>query len=58
METMAGGGRMPEGGGGTDHTKSSQNINFFLFRPFPYGAEDAQADIVFSVSQELPLEIL
>lgn len=30
METTAGEGRMPEGGGGTDHTKSSQNINLFL----------------------------
>lgn len=22
---------MPEGGGETDHTKSSQNLNFFLY---------------------------
>ena len=31
VDTMAGGGRMPEGGGGTDRAKSSQNLNFFLY---------------------------
>lgn len=31
IETTAGGCRMPEGSGGTDHPKSSQNLNFFLY---------------------------
>lgn len=59
LKPQLGGSRMLEGGGGTDHTKSFQNLNFFPYSGLSHVEQGITEQPLSSLlsSQELPLEI-